>query len=67
MQDQNKNKGVLSSILTELGILSPARRSTDSVATDQRDNASSYPSDRVPEDDLSQNPSVGPCPTQHRR
>ncbi len=67
MQDQDEDKGVLSSILTELGILSPDKHSTDRVATEQRDSASSYPSDRVAEEDLSQNPSGEPYPTQRRR
>ncbi|MGA1835179.1 hypothetical protein [Rhizobium wenxiniae] len=67
MQDQDKDKGVLSSILTELGVITPDRQSTDSVAVDQKEIASDYPSDSVTGKDPSTYPSDGSSPTQGRR
>ena len=52
MQDQGKNKGVMSSILTELGVLRPEGTSDESLTVNQQEIIAAFRTGRMTEEEF---------------
>ena len=65
MQDQGKNKGVMSSILTELGVLRPEGSSDEALTVDQQEIIAAFRTGRMTEEEFRKHLSQDPGLSNH--
>lgn len=65
MQDDEKNSGVLSSILTELGVLPPEGSSLEAMAVERQEIIGAYQAGRITEEEFRRHFSDDPALAKH--
>ncbi|MVA37394.1 hypothetical protein [Agrobacterium vitis] len=65
MQDQGRNKGIMSSILAELGVLRPEGSSVESLTIDQQEIIAAFQTGRMTEEEFRKHLSQDPGLSNH--